>query len=532
MKLNPQGLDNRKEWEEKAYILPSFSIEKMREDTLKAPTWLHFGAGNIFRAFPAVMQQHLLNTNQTDKGIIVCEGFDEELIEKAFLPYDNVSLSVVLKETKEIDKIVVASIAESYAVSKSQRELENFFENPSLQMVSFTITEKGYAVKDPTGQLLSYIKTDVESDPREAKTLIGQITALCFKRFEKGRYPLAFVSMDNCSHNGDKLKIAITTMAEEWTKKGYFSEEYLTYLKDEKSVSFPLSMIDKITPRPSEEVKAILEKDGVEDVTIIETAKHSFSSCFVNAEETGYLVIEDIFPNGRPALEKAGTIFTDRETVDKIEKMKVCTCLNPLHTALAIYGCLLDYSTIYSEMQNPVLKKLIEQIGYVEGLPVVIDPKIIDPKDFIDQVVGKRLPNPYMPDTPQRIAMDTSQKLPVRFGETLKAYLKKGDTVDGLTYIPLVFAGWLRYLLGVNDQGHPFEISPDPRLDEMKKHLEGISLGNIEGYQDKIQPILSDETIFGVNLYDCGLSGKVQTYFEELTASVGAVKNTLDKYVK
>ena len=100
--------------------------------------------------------------------------------------------------------------------------------------------------------------------------------------------------------------------------------------------------------------------------------------------------------------------------------MKVCTCLNPLHTALAIYGCLLGYTLIADEMKNPLLKKMVEMIGYREGLPVVVDPGILDPGQFIDEVVTKRIPNPFMPDTPQRIATDTSQKLPIRFGEPLR----------------------------------------------------------------------------------------------------------------
>ena len=96
--------------------------------------------------------------------------------------------------------------------------------------------------------------------------------------------------------------------------------------------------------------------------------------------------------------------------------MKVCTCLNPLHTALAIYGCLLGYTLISEEMKNPLLKNMVEVIGYKEGLPVVVNPGILDPKKFIDEVVNVRIPNPFLPDSPQRIATDTSQKLSIRFG--------------------------------------------------------------------------------------------------------------------
>ena len=98
-------------------------------------------------------------------------------------------------------------------------------------------------------------------------------------------------------------------------------------------------------------------------------------------------------------------------------------------------------------MDNPVLKKLVEVIGYEEGLPVVVNPGVIDPKKFIDEVVNIRIPNPFMPDTPQRIATDTSQKLGIRFGETIKAYQRSGElSVSSLKRIPLVFAGWLRSL--------------------------------------------------------------------------------------
>lgn len=139
--------------------------------------------------------------------------------------------------------------------------------------------------------------------------------------------------------------------------------------------------------------------------------------------------------------------------------MKVCTCLNPLHTALAIFGCLLDYHLISEELNNETLRKLIEGIGYREGLPVVVNPGIISPKDFLDTVLNVRLPNPFMPDTPQRIATDTSQKLAIRFGETIKAYeaSKELHTYD-LTLIPLVFAGWLRYLMGIDDNWKPIHV--------------------------------------------------------------------------
>lgn len=292
-------------------------------------------------------------------------------------------------------------------------------------------------------------------------------------------------------------------------------------------------MIDKITPRPSEEVKAMLEADGLEDVEITKTKRNTYISSFVNAEQTQYLVVEDVFPNSRPPLEEAGVIFTDRETVDKVEKMKVCTCLNPLHTVLAIYGCLLGYTSIADEMKNKHLKKFVEKLGYEEGLPVVVDPGIIKPEEFLKKVIEERLPNPFVPDTPQRIACDTSQKIPVRFGETLKAYIATGKRdVSTLTYIPLFFAGWLRYLMGVDDEGKAFTPSSDPMLEILQEYIKNISLGDKGPFTDTLQPILSNKNIFGIDLYEHKLAPKVESMFEELVAGKRAVRKTLEKYLE
>ena len=290
-------------------------------------------------------------------------------------------------------------------------------------------------------------------------------------------------------------------------------------------------MIDKITPRPDASVEEYLKKDGIAQLEPVITSRNTYVAPFVNAEECEYLVIEDTFPNGRPALEQGGVMFTDRETVEKVEKMKVCTCLNPLHTALAVYGCLLGYVKISDEMKDEQLKRLIEIIGYDEGLPVVVNPGILDPKAFIDTVLNVRIPNPFMPDTPQRIATDTSQKLAIRFGETIKAYRNSDQlsTAD-LKMIPLVFAGWLRYLMAVDDSGNTFELSPDPLLDAVCPYVADFTLGNVRDAESRLKPILENDKIFGVNLYDVGMAELVCGYFEELTAGPGAVRAVLEKY--
>ena len=83
-------------------------------------------------------------------------------------------------------------------------------------------------------------------------------------------------------------------------------------------------------------------------------------------------------------------------------------------------------------MKDADIVALIKRLGYVEGLPVVVNPGILEPKAFIDEVVEQRLPNPFMPDAPQRIATDTSQKVGIRFGETIKSYIAEGRDLNTL----------------------------------------------------------------------------------------------------
>ncbi len=517
------GSFNAAEWEAKGYQLPKFDVKAVREKTAKEPTWVHFGGGNIFRAFPAAILNDALNTGKYDRGVIVAETFDFEVVDKAYAPYDNLSLLVSLQSDGNIEKKVIASVTEAlkadYQFADWQR-LVDIFCNPTLQMISFTITEKGYSFND----------ADLARGMQPVFAM-GKVTALLYERFKAGELPLTVQSMDNCSHNGDKVKAGVFAYAERWVKDGLVPEAFLSYLKDEKKVTFPWSMIDKITPRPHEKVKELLAADGFEDNDYIETEKHTFTAPFVNAEEVQYLVVEDNYTNGRPPLDLGGALYTTRETVDKVETMKVTTCLNPLHTAMSIYGCMLGYTLISAEMADEDLRAFIQKIGYIEAMPVVTDPGVLNPYEFIGAVINRRLPNPFMPDAPQRIAMDTSQKLPIRFGETIKKYIARGLDMSNLILIPLVLAGYARYLKGVKDDGTPFEPSPDPLLESLQAIVAPLEVGKTDQDYSCLRQFYRRKDIFGVDLYEAGLGSQIEGMVKELFAGKGAVRATLHKYV-
>ena len=162
------------------------------------------------------------------------------------------------------------------------------------------------------------------------------------------------------------------------------------------------------------------------------------------------------------------------------------------------------------------------------GLPVVTDPGIISPREFLKECLEVRFPNAYLGDTSARIATDISQGLAFRFGETVKAYVARDGSAKNLKGIPLAVAGWLRYILAVDDEGNAFELSPDPLNAEMTEKLSGVTPENAP---EKLKPILSNAHIFGIDLYTAGLGEKITEMFTEMLKGNGAVRAALKKYL-
>jgi fructuronate reductase len=462
---------------------------------------------------------------------------DSGTIKNIYKKHKNRSLTVVLENSGKFEKELIASIGGILSLETDESGKKNptevarakhVFTSPSLQLVTYTITEKGYGLKDLNGNYLPDVKLEIEGGPALAKTAMGVTAALLFDRYLAGQLPIAMVSTDNFSRNGEKLKDSLVTIVREWVKNGKTEQGFLDYMENPKKVSFPLTVIDRITPNPDPAVSQSLSKSGYADAALMSSSRGVPIATFVNTEKTCYLVVEDTFPNGRPPLEKAGVRFTTAEMVDAFEKMKVCTCLNPLHTCLAILGCLLGYMKISEEMKDAQLVDLIRRISYKESMKVVADPKVINPVDFLEECINTRFANPYLPDTPQRIAADTSQKLAIRYGVTLKEYAKRSDLdISSLTYIPFVFAAWFRYLLGIDDEGTPFTVSPDPLLEQLAPYFEGLSLGAPKESYKKVLPLLKDKTLFGIDLDKAGLSEKIEEYFYQLTRGKGSVRRAL-----
>ena len=535
MKLTYDGLRDREAWAGAGIALPAYDPAGLAERTKADPVWVHFGIGNIFRIFLGGVADRLISGGLLDRGITCVETYDYDVVDRIYAPCDNLALAVTLHGDGRTDQRVLGSLTEALKARSADpiawARLKEIFSSPGLQMVSFTITEKGYALQNAQGDYFPYVRADLDNGPDAVTGAMGIVTAMLYTRFRAGRLPLALVSMDNVSRNGEKLRSSVLETARAWAERGLVEPAFLDYLQDESAVTFPWTMIDKITPRPSEAVSDALTRSGVEGMGIVVTSKQTYIAPFVNAEGPEYLVVEDAFPNGRPPLEKAGIYMTDRETVNKSERMKVTVCLNPIHTALCTYACMLGYTLFADGMGDPELKELARQVGYGEGLPVVEDPGILSPTAFLDELMRERFPNAFLGDTNARIAVDISQMVGIRFGETIKAHVARDGDAKRLTAIPLAIAGWLRYLLAVDDGGRPFALSPDPMLPSLRAQLAGVEFGRPESLTGQLRPILSNSNIFGLDLYAAGIGEKIEDMVRQQLAGPGAVRETLKAWL-
>ena len=183
MKLTYAGLKDREAWEKAGITLPGYDPEVLAAKTREKPVWVHFGIGNIFRVFTGSIADRLVENGAMDTGITCVESFDYEVLNKIYDPYDNLSLNVILHADGTVDRKVIGVFGEAVRADVScppqWQRLQEIFSSASLQMVTFTITEKGYALKDENGKYYPFVQKDIEEALKEAgirdkvKTMVG-----------------------------------------------------------------------------------------------------------------------------------------------------------------------------------------------------------------------------------------------------------------------------------------------------------------------------------------------------------------------
>ncbi|MCI5826604.1 MAG: mannitol dehydrogenase family protein, partial [Arcanobacterium sp.] len=378
MELSIAGIADNEAFEAAGIRLPNFDVAQMQAAGSKAPQWIHIGPGNIFRVYLARMAAAMVEDGEP-WSITAVAARDGKKEKRQLAEHDLLSLGVILNPDGTRDMSVIAGI-NSLLTPMNEEDFGRLMEiaaQPQASFVSLTITEKGYSLTDSSGALSEAAQAAIAGDPHSyLPHVMALVASFLLKRFESGAFPINFLSGDNFSHNGDKLRDSVLTIARGWVDRGAAPAEFVRWLEDRTAVGFPISVIDKITPRPSSAVSEELRNLGVKNMELTEINGVPLAG-FVNAEPTEYLLIEDAFANApRPPFESYGVVVTSRQVCDDFENMKVTTCLNPLHTALAVAGCLLRFPTIDSEMRDPALAALVHELGWKEGLPVVTDPGV------------------------------------------------------------------------------------------------------------------------------------------------------------
>ena len=155
MQLTYEGIRDRSAWEAAGIALPAYGVEKTAALAKAAPRWVHFGIGNIFRVFLGSIAEKLLEEGKLDRGLTCLETYDEEVVRRIYDPHDNLVLSVILEPDGRRDVRVYGCLSEALFADLTEpaaaARLRQVFAAPSLQLVTFTVTEKAYALRDSAG---------------------------------------------------------------------------------------------------------------------------------------------------------------------------------------------------------------------------------------------------------------------------------------------------------------------------------------------------------------------------------------------
>ena len=283
---------------------------------------------------------------------------------------------------------------------------------PNIKIVTLTATEGGYYFNQSTGELdLNYpiIRHDLEN-PQQPKTIFGYLAEGLKRRHKASLKAFTVLSCDNLQGNGHVAKRTLIA----------FCREKNAELADwvSENVSFPNSMVDRITPATGDEQrKLVRDSFGVADAYP------------VVSETFRQWVIEDDFCNGRPELEKVGVQFTD--DVAPYEKMKI-RLLNASHSAMGYLGYLCGHRFIFEIAQDPQFARYIRALMDREVTPLIGTIPGVDLEDYKTSLM-KRFANETIKDQALRICMDGSSKMPKFIMPSIVEQLQKGGEIRKLT---------------------------------------------------------------------------------------------------
>jgi fructuronate reductase len=402
---------------------------------------VHLGLGAFHRAHQAAMTDAALAANGGDWRITGVSLRSRAVVDA--LEEQNCLYTLLERDEAGVTGRVIGSIAKAIAAD-SEATLAALCA-PQTRIVTLTVTEKGYGIDRATGgpDAQNPVISDDLANLDAPSGVLGLLTVALSKRRAQGLDPFTVLCCDNLPDNGQFLKAGVVGFAR------LMDADLADWI--DKSVAFPSSMVDRITPAAS-------------DVTLSDAQKLTgcVDLCAIETEPFIQWVIEDNFPQGRPAWEHGGAIFVDN--VDTFERMKL-RMLNGAHSMLAYSGFLSGHRYVRDVMADAALAKLVHR--HLHAAAQTLEPlAMIDFATYATDLEA-RFKNPAIAHETYQIAMDGTQKLPQRiFAPALDA-IAAGQTVRPFAFATAV---WMRYCLGVDEAGKAYDLR-DPREDEIKAAL-------------------------------------------------------------
>ncbi|MGO9336010.1 MAG: mannitol dehydrogenase family protein [Terracidiphilus sp.] len=468
------------------------TIVRPRYDRSRSlPGLVHIGVGGFNRSHLAVYLDDLLARSDSKRwgefGVGLLPG--DRQVHAALTEQDFLYGHLQVDSDQQGYRIIGSLVGHLYAPESTEAVLDRLT-SPDCAIVSLTVTEGGYFVEDASGRFLADhedVRRDLEH-PEFPGTWLGYVAEASNRRMRLGRSPFTLLSCDNLQANGETARTALLSFA------GARSTALQKWM--ETNISFPNSMVDRITPRTTDDNRAtIANKFGVLDLSP------------VVSEPFRQWVLEDAFIAGRPAWELVGAQMTTDVAPYEKTKMRL---LNGGHSAIGYAADLLGHKTIADAMADPLLHELLEHF-MAEVRPTLFQLPGIDLTTYAATIV-KRFSNSAIQDQVARICSDGCTKMAKFIVPSLV------DLLEGREFprvLPFVIASWLHYLRGYDESGRKLTIS-DPSLAYLQPFL-GAGGG-------EARLALSVRPLFGeIALTHPQIVSAVQTSLDELrTAGVRA----------
>ena len=405
---------------------------------------LHIGVGNFHRAHEAYYTDQLLRLDPSQSDWAITGAMllpsDERLYNALNDQDGKYTLTVCGRDGKD-EAYEIGSIKEVVWAVKDPEKVIGKIADPATKIVSMTITEGGYNIDKETGEFdLSNeaVRKDL-ANPSSPETVFGFVAEGLRKRRADGAGKVTILTCDNLQHNGNTAKKAFMSFIEaqdpalaEWAKE---------------NVTFPNSMVDRITPatRP-EDVERLNKKNGTDD------------KAPVYCEDFIQWVVEDDFAAGRPKWEEVGVEFTD--DVAPYENMKL-SLLNASHSLLSYPSFLSGYRKVDEAMKDGRIRKFVRDFMDIDVTPYVPAPGNTDLEGY-KQTLIERFSNSSVSDQVARLCFDGLSKFPVYIIPNLTKMVKEGKDLTRVAYLFAAYYDYLRF--HTDDNGEKFEIA-EPWMD-------------------------------------------------------------------